>query len=84
MDVNRTILKVAEGGRIVIPAAVRERLGIDIGDEVILTLENDHATLMNARAARRKAQERIQKYIKPGVSLSKELLAERKAEARHE
>jgi AbrB family looped-hinge helix DNA binding protein len=80
----RTILRVADGGRIVIPAVVRERLGMEVGAELVLTVEDDHATLINARAARRKAREKVRRYVPPNASLSNELMAERKAEARHE
>jgi AbrB family looped-hinge helix DNA binding protein len=80
----RTTLRVADGGRIVIPADVRQRLGMEVGTELILTVEGDHATLANAKAARRSARERIRKYIAPGVNLSGELMAERKAEAKRE
>lgn len=79
-----TTLRVADGGRIVIPAEVRARLGMEVGAELVLTVEDDHATLMNAKAARRKARERVRRYVSPGVSLSKELMAQRKAEARRE
>ena len=80
----RTTLRVAEGGRIVIPAEVRQRLGLEVGSELVMTVEDDHATLMNAKAARRRACERIRRYLAPGVSLSEELLAERKKEAERE
>ena len=82
--VLRTTLKVADGGRIVIPAEVRERLGMDIGSELVMTVEGDCATLMNAKAARRRARERVRQYIPANVRLSEELMAERKAEARRE
>ena len=80
----RAVLRVAAGGRIVIPAAVRERLGMNVGTDVLLTVENDHATLISAEAARRRAIERVRRYIPPGVSLSEELMAERKEEAARE
>lgn len=80
----RTIIRVAEGGRIVIPVGVRERLDMKVGTELVLTVEDDHATLMNAKAARRKARERVRRYVSPNVSLSQELMAERKVEARRE
>ena len=80
----RTILRVADGGRIVIPAEVRERLGLGVGADVVLTVEDDHATLMNAKAARRRARQRVRRYIAPGESLSEELMAERKREAERE
>jgi AbrB family looped-hinge helix DNA binding protein len=80
----RTTLRVADGGRIVIPAEVRERLGMEVGADLVLTVADDHAILMNAKSARRKARERVRRYIAPGANLSKELMAERKAEARRE
>jgi AbrB family looped-hinge helix DNA binding protein len=79
-----TTLKVADGGRIVIPADVRQRLGMEIGTDLVLTVEGDHATLMNAKAARRKARQRVRRYISPTTNLSKELMAERKAQAERE
>lgn len=78
---HRSKLRVADGGRIVIPAEVREQLGLQVGTEVVLTVEEDHATLMNAKAARRRAQERVRRYVPADVSLSEELLAERRKEA---
>jgi len=80
----RTNLRVADGGRIVIPAEVRERLGMEVGSDLVMTVEDDHATIMNAKAARRRARQLVRRYIKPGVSLSKELMAERKKEAENE
>lgn len=80
----RTTLRVAGGGRIVIPAEVRERLGLEVGGDVVMTVEDDHATLMNAKAARRRGRERVRRYVGPAVSLSQELMAERKKEAERE
>jgi AbrB family looped-hinge helix DNA binding protein len=80
----RTTLRVADGGRIVIPAEVRERLGMEVGTDLVLTVKDDHATLMNSKAARRKAREKVRRYVSQNVSLSKELMEERKVEARRE
>ncbi|MGD0390081.1 MAG: AbrB/MazE/SpoVT family DNA-binding domain-containing protein [Tepidisphaeraceae bacterium] len=80
----RTTLRVADGGRIVIPAIVRQRLGMEVGTDLILTVEDGQAILMNAKCARRKARERVRRYVPPNVSLSEELMAERKADARRE
>lgn len=79
-----TTLKVAAGGRIVIPGEVRRRLGLDVGSNLVMTVEDDCAILMSAKAARRRAQERVSRYIPPGRSLSEELMAERKLEAERE
>lgn len=81
---THTTIRVAEGGRIVIPVEVREQLGLDVGSEVVIDVKDDHATLMSAKAARRRAQQRISRYVAPGVSLSAELMAERKREAQRE
>ena len=32
---------VGEGGRVVLPSAFRKALGVNVGDEVIMTLEDD-------------------------------------------
>ncbi len=80
----RTMLRVSDGGRIVIPAEVRERLGLEVGTDLVMTVEDDYATLMNAKAARRKARQRVRRYIRPEASLSEELMAERKREAERE
>ena len=80
----RTTLRVADGGRIVIPAGVRKRLGMRVGADLVMTVEDDHATLMNAKAARHRARQRVRRYVAPGARLSEELMAERKKEARRE
>lgn len=80
----RATLRVAEGGRIVIPAEARERLGLKAGTEVVMTIEDDQATLVNAKAARHRARQRLRRYIAPGTCLSEELMAERKKEAERE
>ncbi len=80
----RTTLRVAEGGRIVIPAKVRQRLGMEVGADLVLTVQDDHATLINAQAARHKARESVRRYVNPKDNLSQELMDQRKAEARRE
>ncbi len=76
----RTV-RVGTGGRIVIPVEVRRRLGLEVGAKLVLTVEDDRVTLMSAKAARRSACELVARYVPPGVSLSEELMAERKQEA---
>jgi AbrB family looped-hinge helix DNA binding protein len=76
------VVRVDERGRVVVPADVRDRLGIKDGSVVILTVEGDHVTLISAAGARRRARERVRSYVAPGLDLCEELMAERKAEAR--
>jgi AbrB family looped-hinge helix DNA binding protein len=83
MDVE-TRMRINENGRVVIPASYRKALGIKPGDEVILRMEDDELriTTMNRRLER--ARRRIRKYVKPGVSLADELIAERREAAKRE
>ncbi len=81
---TRTSVRVTEGGRIVIPVEVRKRLGMDVGAELVLTVKGDQAVLTSAKAARQKAQRRVRRYVDADVSLSEELMAERKREAGRE
>lgn len=81
---HETRIRVNENGRIVIPAAFRKALGIEIGDEVVLRLHNDELSITTQQRRIRQAQQRARKYLKPGTSLVDELLSERREAARHE
>ncbi len=73
--------KLAEGGRIVIPPEYRQALGLRIGDEVILRLEDGTLRLFTPRQAIEHVQELLRPYLPQGRSLSDELIAERRLEA---
>ena len=81
---EETRLKVNENGRVVIPAAFRKALGINVGDEIILRVEDDELRITTLKKRLERAQRLVRKYIKPGTSLSDELIAERRREARRE
>lgn len=72
--------KVAEGGRIVIPAEYREALGLHVGDEVILRLEDGEVRIFTPAQAIKYAQDLLRPYLPQGRSLSEELIAERRLE----
>lgn len=76
--------KIAEGGRIVIPAQYRKALGVRVGDVVILQLDDGEVHILTLQQAIRRAQETVRRYVPPGRSLSDELIAERRAEAQDE
>jgi AbrB family looped-hinge helix DNA binding protein len=76
--------KLSENGRILIPAAVRSRMGIKAGDSVVWKLEDGVLRLESYRAAIRKIQDELQKYKKPGISMVDEFLAEKREEVRRE
>jgi len=75
---------VNENGRLVIPASFRKALEINPGDEVILRLEDDELRITTLKHRIARAQRNVRKYVKPGVSLVDELIAERRAAARKE
>lgn len=81
---EETRLRVNENGRIVIPAALRKALGINSGDELIARVEDDELRITTMRKRLERAQRNVRKYIKRGISLSDELIAERRREARRE
>jgi AbrB family looped-hinge helix DNA binding protein len=81
---EETRLRVSQNGRIVIPASYRKVLGIDVGDEVVLRLQDDELRITTQQRRIQRAQERARRYVKRGVSLVDELLAERREAAKHE
>jgi len=79
-----TRMRVNENGRVVIPASYRKALGIKGGDEVILRMEDDELRITTMKRRLERARRRIRQYVKPGVSLADELIAERRAAAKRE
>ncbi len=82
--VNRARAKVAEGGRIVIPAEFRKELGVQVGDEVMVRLEDGEVRISTIRQAIRRTQEEVRRWFPDDRSLADELIAERRAEAARE
>ena len=81
---SETRMRVNENGRVVIPASYRKALGINVGDEVVLRIENDELRIMSLKRRLEQAQRRIRRYIKPGRSLADELIVERREAAKRE
>lgn len=81
---TKTRMRVNENGRIVIPASFRKALGIKVGDEVILRIENDELRITTLKRRLERAQRLVRKHVKAGTSLVDELLAERREAARNE
>lgn len=77
-------LKVNENGRVVIPVEFRRALGVDAGDEVILTWKDDEIRITTMQRRIERAQRHVRQYVKPGVSLVDELIADRRREAARE
>ena len=71
-------MRVNENGRVVIPASFRKRLGINIGDEVVLRIENDELRITTLKRNLERVQRLVRKHVKPGTSLVDELIRERR------
>lgn len=81
---NGVSTKIAEGGRLVIPVEHRRALGLEIGDEVIVRVEDNELRILTRAEAVKQAQEKVRRHIKESRSLVDELRAERRAEAKRE
>jgi len=85
MTVNtETRQRVNENGRVVIPASFRKALGIKIGDEVVLRMEDDELRITTLKRRVERAQRLVRKHVKRGTSLVDELIVERREVARNE
>lgn len=74
-------LTVNENGRVVIPAEFRKALGVRAGDEIILSWKDDEIRITTMKRRIERAQRHVRQYVKPGVSLVDELIADRRREA---
>jgi AbrB family looped-hinge helix DNA binding protein len=82
---SRQRVKIAPGGRIVIPAKMRAELGFEPGEHVILECVDGELRVRSLRAAIKRAQDFVRRYIPDDDrSLVDELIAERREEALRE
>ena len=79
MDPVRGI--VGPGGRVVIPSAFREALGLKVGDAVSMRIEGEELRLVNFDTETLRIREKLARYVPEGVSLVDELIRERRREA---
>ncbi|WP_128566443.1 AbrB/MazE/SpoVT family DNA-binding domain-containing protein [Methylobacterium crusticola] len=72
--------KVVEGGRIIVPAAFRQSLGLSKGDTVFMELHGDELRIRPARSALRRIQAKLRAYAPAEGLVSDELIADRREE----
>jgi AbrB family looped-hinge helix DNA binding protein len=75
--------KMSDGGRVVMPAEIRQALGLKEGDAVLWSLVDGEARVTTRAQRIRQAQALVRKHVPAGVSLADELIAERRQEAAH-
>jgi AbrB family looped-hinge helix DNA binding protein len=81
MSVHKT--RVDRNGRIVIPAEVRRRLGVEPGDEVVLDVGPHEVRLSSHQAALAALKQTVQEGIRKPYSVQ-EFLKERRRAAKEE
>jgi len=80
----RVRMRIGAKGRLVIPAAMREKLGMKDGDTVILRVVDGELLIATRESRLRRLREWARQNIPPGVSLADELSAERREAAKYE
>ncbi len=81
---QKVLLRVDESGSVIIPAAFRKVIGIEPGDEVVLSVRDGELRITTQQSRIQRARRRARKYVKSGTSLIDELLAERREAAKNE
>jgi AbrB family looped-hinge helix DNA binding protein len=75
---------MGENGRLVIPAPIREAIGLKPGDPLQVTVDEYGLRIQTFRQQIAEARAALKQFIEPGRSLSAELIAERRLEAKRE
>jgi len=79
---DTTMVALGNNGRLVIPAPFRRALGIEAGDELVVTLLDGELRITTREQAVARAQEAVRRRVGQDAGLSDELIAERRAEAK--
>jgi AbrB family looped-hinge helix DNA binding protein len=81
MTMTAQPVKIIEGGKLVIPAAMRRAIGIASGDTVLVDVEDGELRIRSLARAVERAQALVRRRVPAGVSLADELIADRRSEA---
>jgi len=83
--VLRDKVRLGEAGRFVIPAALREAMGVKPGDMLMLQVNADgELRVIGQTQAVRRIQRYAAQFKKPGESIVDEFIAEKRIEAERE
>ena len=85
VNMEQFTLHIDNQGRIMLPSWWRRKEGVDHSTELCVAVTEEGALVVETREqGLRRARALLRKYIPEGVSLSDELIAERRAEAARE
>ena len=73
--------RLAEGGRLVIPAEFRRELALTPGENLILDIRDGELRVRSLRRAVQRAQALVRQYVPEGALLSEALIRDRRDEA---
>lgn len=82
-SVTQTEVHLDPHGRLVIPASLRRSLGLESGDSLIARMEEGRLILEKPETIKKRLKRRFAQ-VPPVTSLSAELIAERRKEAKRE
>ena len=74
-------VRIEAKGRVVIPVSFRSALGLKVGDEIDLRIEDNEIRITTLQSRLAKSRQRLRNFVKPGRLLSDELIAERRRAA---
>jgi bifunctional DNA-binding transcriptional regulator/antitoxin component of YhaV-PrlF toxin-antitoxin module len=85
VNMEQFTLHIDNQGRIMLPSWWRRKEGVDHSTELCVAVTDEGALVVETREqGLRRARALLRKYIPEGVSLSEELIAERRGEAARE
>ena len=73
-------VNVLPNGRLVLPVALREKLGVQKGGHVMAELVGSEVHLTTPDAALDRARSIFRKYVAPGSDIAQEIIADRRKE----
>ena len=79
-------VNVSQGGRVVIPAEIRQKMQIEVGDQVLLDWSDETGELriFTRKQRLQHARDLVRKYARKDVSIVDELIQERRRAAADE
>lgn len=76
--------RINQNGRIVIPAVIRKAMGLELGDSVVMSIEDGVLRIEPQHTRLHRVQQSLRQLVPAERVLSEELIAERREEARSE